>query len=194
MTSNSVDLYENSSSFVISSGSKPWSFWCLVESSYCKCTNHKISMSTRRPPARAPSPPCTHCSSATRSTRRGQFPNRRHSRPYLASGGPLASGPSGPFPYVRGIASGSDRLSNALLRLTVICTVLPTSIVPVRARFHPTGYLLDTDYFAKFFDKIAVLQCSTFLHLFVCNLFDWNDLRVSPLSASAADFPAIRPL
>ena len=34
MTSNSVDLYENSSSFVISSGSKPWSFRCLVESSY----------------------------------------------------------------------------------------------------------------------------------------------------------------
>ena len=98
MTSNSVDLYENSSSFVISSGSKPWSFWCLVESAYCKFTNHKISMSTRRPPARALSPPCTHCSSATRSTRRGQFPNRRPSRPYLASGGPLPLGSCGPFP------------------------------------------------------------------------------------------------
>ena len=98
MTSNSVDLYENSSSFVISSGSKPWSFRCLVESPYCKCTNHKISMNTRRPPARAPSPPCTHCPSATRSTRRGQFPNRRHSRPYLASGGPLPLGRCGPFP------------------------------------------------------------------------------------------------
>ena len=92
MTSNSVDLYENSSSFVISSGFKPWSFRCLVESSHCKCTNYKISMNTRRPPARAPSPPCTHCSSATRSTRRGQFPNRRPSRPYLASGGPLPLG------------------------------------------------------------------------------------------------------
>ncbi|ABO99283.1 predicted protein, partial [Ostreococcus lucimarinus CCE9901] len=98
MTSNSVDLYENSSSFVISSGSKPWSFWCLVESSYCKCTNYKISMSTRRPPARAPSPLCTHCPSATRSTRRGEFPNRRPSRLYLASGGPLPLGPCGPFP------------------------------------------------------------------------------------------------
>ena len=30
MTSNSVDLYENSSSFVISSGSKPWSFGVLL--------------------------------------------------------------------------------------------------------------------------------------------------------------------
>ena len=101
MTSNSVDLYENSSSFVISSGSKRWSFWCLVESSYCKFTNHKISMNTRRPSARAPSPPCTHCPSATRSTRRGQFPNRRTSRPYLGLRWSSSIGTVWPFSFLK---------------------------------------------------------------------------------------------
>ena len=34
--------------------------------------------------------------------------------------------------YVRKVASRSDRFNNALLGLTVVCTVLPTSPVPVR--------------------------------------------------------------